>query len=245
MRGFRFALIAAFALLVSGCAQLPEKPAPTIGDGTDGFMLPNDPAQAPWLPIVIRFKTPSQYTRAEIEGVPCILGEANASWSLYGAVIPAQYANTSKLSWRWYVPTLVPGADNQTRDRDDAPARVVVAFKGDRSKIDAIDRTAMNMAKLVGGWEIPYASIQYIWEHDAPTETVIPHHTVSRIKKLVVRSGEIGLSTWVNVERDVREDFRRAFGGEEPGEIESIGVMTDTDTLHGITRACYADLKLR
>lgn len=103
----------------------------------------------------------------------------------------------------------------------------------------------MNMAKLIGGWEIPFASLQYIWEADAKPEAVIPHHTVSRIKKIVVRSGEPGLRQWLSFERNVREDFRRAFAGEEPGEIESIGIMTDTDSLGGTARTCYADLVLR
>ncbi|MGL4232622.1 MAG: DUF3047 domain-containing protein [Casimicrobium sp.] len=245
MRGIGGVVGALCALLIAGCAQLPNKTAPVLGDGSDGFMLPNDPAQAPWQPVLIRFKTPSTFTRAEIEGVPCILGEANASWSLHGAQIPEQFASASKLSWRWHIPNLVPGADNETRHKDDAPARVVVGFKGDRDKLDAVDRSAMNMAKLIGGWELPFASIQYIWEADAKAETVIPHHTISRIKTIVVRSGETGLASWVSIERDLRADYRRLFEGEEPGEIVSVALMTDTDTLHGTARACYADLKLR
>jgi Protein of unknown function (DUF3047) len=49
----------------------------------------------------------------------------------------------------------------------------------------------------------------------------------------------------MRIERDVREDFRRVFNGEEPGEIESIGIMTDTDSLGGTARTCYADIALR
>lgn len=230
--------------LLGGCATTLDR-SDQRSASTDRFTLPNNPLDPPWQPVLIRFKTPTEYSRAVINGVPCVLGEANASWSLLGARVPAQFASASTLSWRWFVPSLVSGADNESRDRDDAPVRVVVAFKGDREKIDAVDRAAMNMAKLIGGWEIPYASIQYIWEADAKVDTVINHHTVSRIKKIVARSGAKGLGDWVDLERDVRADFRRAFAGEEPGEIESIGLMTDTDTLHGIARGCYANLTLR
>jgi Protein of unknown function (DUF3047) len=236
-------VLATIALL--GCATTPDTPRQTTAPIDDVFALPNDPMKAPWQPVVIRFKTPSTYIRAEVEGVPCVLGEANASWSLLGANVPTTFAKANTLSWQWHVPSLVAGADNESRDKDDAPARVVVAFKGDRSTIDAVDRSAMNMAKLVGGWEIPYASIQYIWEPDAKPGTVIPHHTVSRIKKIVVRSGEVGLATWVKEMRDLRADYRLAFNGEEPGEIESIALMTDTDTMHGTTKACYANLRLQ
>jgi Protein of unknown function (DUF3047) len=240
----RFLWATLLVIFASGCAQLQTTPTPVV-PVSGAFELSNDPAQPPWRAVTIRFKTPTQYSRAEIEGVPCVLGEANASWSLYAAPVPSAFANNSKLSWRWYVPRLPIGADSETVGKDDAAARVIIAFKGDRTKIDAVDRSAMNMAKLIGGWEIPYASIQYIWEADAKPETVIPHHTVSRIKKIVVKSGSQGLANWLRIERDVREDFRRVFNGEEPGEIESIGIMTDTDSLGGTARTCYADIALR
>jgi Protein of unknown function (DUF3047) len=239
-------LLFAVLALLSGCTsiQTTSTAAPS-SEAATSFRLPNDPVAVPWQAVPIRFKTPTLYTRAEIEGVPCVLAEANASWSLHAAAVPSSFANATVLSWRWHVAKLLQGADSETRGSDDSPARVVIAFKGDKSKIDAPDRSAMNMAKLIGGWEIPYATLQYIWEGDTKPETIIPHHTISRIQKIVVRSGERGLATWLNFERDVRADYRRAFNGEEPGEIESIGVMTDTDSLGGTARTCYADLALR
>ena len=74
---------------------------------------------------------------------------------------------------------------------------------------------------------------------------MLPNANISRIKKIVVRSGEKGLASWQSISRDLHADYRRAFPGEEPGEIESIGLMTDTDSLGGVARACYADLALK
>ncbi len=234
--------------LLQGCAQLPTpgpESAPLIRAPGVIFALPNDPKDAAWYPVVIRFKTPTTYTRAEVEGVPCTLGEANGSWSLHVANVPLHFATATKLSWRWHIPALVAGADNQVAGLDDAAARMVVAFKGDREKLDAADRATMSLARALGGHLLPYAAIQYIWEQKAAPELVIPNANLSRIKKIVVRSGSNGLATWQSFERDVRADFRKAFPGEEPGEIESIGLMTDTDSLGGMTRACYADVTLR
>jgi Protein of unknown function (DUF3047) len=237
------------AALLQGCAQSPTLPAPGDAGLTRApgivFAPSNDPSDAAWLPINIRFKTPSTYTRAEIDGVPCILGEANASWSLHVTNVPTHFASAAKLSWRWHIPTLVNGADNQIAGLDDAPARLVIAFKGDREKLDASDRATMSLAKALGGHLLPYAAIQYIWERKAAVDAVIPNANIARIKKVVVRSGEAGLAKWQSFERDVRADYRKAFPGEEPGEIESIGLMTDTDSLGGMTRACYANVELR
>jgi Protein of unknown function (DUF3047) len=245
MRALSLVFFAALSFGISGCAQLQPASERPLAQSDSVFRLANDPLSPPWQSVPIRFKTPTLYTRAVVDGVPCILAEANASWSLHAAKVPDEFAKATTLSWRWHVAKLVTGADSESRGSDDAPARVIVAFKGDKSTIDAVDRSAMNMAKLIGGWEIPYATLQYIWEGDAKPETVIPHHTISRIQKIVVRSGERGLAGWLSFERNVRDDYRRAFGGEEPAEIESIGVMTDTDSLGGMARSCYADLALR
>jgi Protein of unknown function (DUF3047) len=237
-----------FVAVLQGCAQLPtpgsESVPMTRASGVI-FAPPNDPNDAAWHPVPIRFKTPTAYTRAEVEGVPCTLAEANGSWSLHVANVPAHFATATKLSWRWHIPALVAGADNQITGLDDAAARMVVAFKGDREKLDAADRATMSLAKALGGHLLPYAAIQYIWEQKAAPESVIPNANIGRIKKVVVRSGTNGLATWQSFQRDVRADFRKAFPGEEPGEIESIGLMTDTDSLGGVTRACYADVRLQ
>jgi hypothetical protein len=232
-------------LLSAACATIePAPPTPPV-EAVAAFQLPNDPAQPPWVRVPIRFKTETVYRADVVQGVPCIRAESDTSWSILAAPVPAAFANASTLSWRWITDALPPNATGQGMGRDDASVRVLIAFKGDMEKVPAADRAAMNMARLVGGWQIPYASIQYLWEARLPAETPLDHHTVSRIKKLVVRSGPEGLGQWLAFERDVRADFRRLFPGEEPGEIESIGIMTDTETMGGKASACYADITLR
>jgi len=238
-------LAPAVALLI-GCASVPADPTRLLAAATgEAFRLPNDPGQPPWMPVPIRFKTETRYSAASVDGIPCIRAEAQAAWSLLAAVVPPAFAGATTLSWRWHADALVPGATAQGMGRDDAAVRVIVAFKGDFDKVPAADRAAMNMARMLGGWQIPFASIQYLWEAEIPPETALDHHTISRIKKLVVQSGDSGLGRWQRFERNVREDFRRLFPGEEPGEIESIGIMTDSETLGGTATGCYADLTLR
>ncbi len=241
-------LIVAFTL--AGCAQMPrpDVAAAVAGSRTTNsnvFAPPNDPADPAWHPVTIRFKTPTEYSRREIDGRSCIRAVANGAWSFWVAKVPSAQAFAKTLSWSWHVPALVPDADNQVPGKDDAPARVVVAFKGDRSKLDAAERSTMSLAKALGGVDLPFAAIQYIWEGKAVPETIFANGNTSRIQKLVVKSGAVGLAMWQSFTRDVRADFRRAFPGEEPGEIESIGLMTDTDSLGGMAEACYADVLLR
>lgn len=233
-------------LLAAGCAQVekaPEVPPQTSASGV--FAPANDPKDPAWQAVNIRFKSPTAYSASVVDSVPCIRAEANAAWSLVVAAVPTGRSGSSELSWRWNVPALIADADNTVVGKDDAPARVVIAFKGDRGKLDAAERATMNLARVLGGNELPFAAIQYIWETKAPVETIADNANTSRIKKLVVQSGPEGLNLWQAFIRDVRADFRRAFPGEEPGEIESIGLMTDSDSLGGKAEACYADILLR
>lgn len=235
------------AMLAAGCAQVVKAPAAaTATVPTGGIFAPvNDPSDGAWHLVNIRFKTATVYTAAVVDTVHCIRAQADGAWSLLVAKVPPAQTDAKELSWRWNVPALIPGADNIAAGKDDAPVRVVVAFKGDRSKLDAAERATMSLARVLGGNELPFAAIQYIWEAKAPKESIAGNSNTSRIKKLVVKSGPDGLGRWQSLTRDVRADFRRAFPGEEPGEIESVALMTDTDTLGGKAEACYADLILR
>jgi Protein of unknown function (DUF3047) len=239
-------LACATALALSACTQMPAQVTEgPVNAATDAFVLPNDALNPAWHAVHIRFKTPTIYTSSTAAGERCIRATADGAWSLWVAKVPPQYAQASTLSWRWHVPALVAEADAVALGKDDSAVRVVIAFKGDRTKLDAAERATMSMAKAIGGNELPFAAIQYVWDAKAEVESVYPNGNTTRIKKLVARSGAAGLGSWQSFSRDVRADFRRAFPGEEPGEIESVGLMTDTDSLGGKTEACYADIVLR
>jgi hypothetical protein len=45
---------------------------------------------------------------------------------------------------------------------------------------------------------------------------------------IVVEGGSTNLNTWITEERNVYEDYKRAFG-EEPPMISGVAIMTDTD----------------
>lgn len=231
---------------VAACTQVASVPDTPLASSTSELFAPaNDPKDPAWHPVNIRFKTASVYSASSVDSAPCIRAESSGAWSLLVANVPAANQSASVLSWRWHVPALVPGADNTVPGKDDSAVRVVIAFNGDRAKLDAAERATMSLAKVLGGNELPFAAIQYIWEAKAPVETIAVNGNTSRIKKLVVKSGPEDLNTWQSFARDVRADFRRAFPGEEPGDIESIGLMTDTDSLGGKAEACYADIVLR
>jgi hypothetical protein len=55
--------------------------------------------------------------------------------------------------------------------------------------------------------------------------------------------GEEKGGSWVSEERNIHEDYKRAFG-EEPTQLGAVAVMTDTDDTKDEVTAWYGDISL-
>jgi hypothetical protein len=60
---------------------------------------------------------------------------------------------------------------------------------------------------------------------------------------VAVESGPGKVGTWVAEQRNIYEDYKRAFG-EEPPRIGAVAVMTDTDDTGDDVTAWYGDITL-
>ncbi len=237
-------------LLLGGCAELtasrvPENRIAAPMQAVQPFSLTSvgeiaPPAWEPW--VLSRFLARTHYGIVDLDGERVLAARANVSAS--GLLQPLAITSNEYpfLNWRWKVPKLIPGANNASRGGDDSPVRVIVAFDGDKSKLDFEDQTLGRTVKMFSGREMPYATIQYIWENQLPPETVLENARTSRSKMLVVESGPRRLGQWLSFKRDLRADFRRLFG-EPPGPIIFVGVMTDSNATGTQTSAYYGDIR--
>ena len=235
---------------LQGCAQLiAPAQGPTLSSvafaavqpfslTSVGESLPT--AWEPWL--LSRFLARTKYRIVEHEGERVLEAEANVSASGLLQPMSLAVAEFPHLHWRWKVPQLIADADNASRIADDSPVRVIVAFDGDKSKFDFEDSAFAQTVKFFSGREMPYATIQYIWENKLPAETVLDNAKTSRAKMLVVESGPQRLGQWINFQRNVKQDYERLFG-EPPGSIIFVGVMTDSNATGSHTSAYYGDIR--
>jgi hypothetical protein len=115
------------------------------------------------------------------------------------------------VTWRWRTNVLPPQGDLRNSSTDDQAAQMVVAFGG---------RDA----------------ISYIWDTNAPIGTVgefsVPLIVTAKI--LVVANKHNKQQEWMEVTRDLREDYRRLFG-KDPGNIS--GVRFQVNSQHTASRA--------
>lgn len=99
------------------------------------------------------------------------------------------------------------------------------------------------MSRLLTGEELPYATLIYVWGNQEVPGTVVVNPRTDRIRKMVLDSGMQNIGVWRDHVRDVRADFRLAFG-EEPGPLRVVALMTDTDNTGSALTAWYGPLAL-
>ena len=191
-----------------------------------------------------KLKRDTVYTVARVEGRAVMRGSADGSASLLVAPIKPAMAVPSTLSWDWKTDALVPGADNRDKAREDAPLRVLVAFDGDVASLPEEEQKRFKRAKNLTGRQPPYAVVMYIWSEQVPVGSVIASAHTSQVKMLAVASGAGGLGSWQAVQRNLSEDYRRAYGAE-PGPVLGVAVMTDTDNTGTKAVGEYADIRFK
>jgi len=187
------------------------------------------------------YKRPTQYRLVESGGQSVLLAHADAAATGLAQSISIDVARWPEVEWHWKISHLIETADNAVASREDSPARLVFEFDGDKSKLSLTDRAAMKMAEAISGRDAPYCQLMYIWSKSAPVGTVIPNPRTSRVQMVVASSGAAGVGAWQHLTRNLRDDFRRAFG-EEPGRITAYGVLTDTDNTGDSVDAWYGDI---
>jgi Protein of unknown function (DUF3047) len=189
------------------------------------------------------YKKNTLYRLENYQGKTILSANSKTSASGLAVKLRPRPANNLWLQWEWKALSAIPEADNAERYHDDAPLRILVAFDGNKSKLPLKEKMNFEMANLISGQEMPYATLMYIWSGKSPVDTIISNAHTSRIKMIVVDSGWENLSTWHKHQRDLAADYKRAYG-EAPGEVIGIALLTDTDNTKSETRAIYGDIEL-
>jgi hypothetical protein len=232
-------------LLASGCATLHAPPGDVAPSSVTAFSLAKPGGRIPggWQPWRLsRLKRLTEYRLVDYNGSVVVKAMSAASASGLVHALDIDPSEQPILQWRWKVPELISGANNARRTTEDSPVRIVLSFDGDKSVLPIEDRQFFDRIRAVTGYELPYATLMYIWENQATQGTVIPNPHTSRIQMVVAESGAALTGTWKLETQNVLEDYKRAFG-EAPGRITAIAIMTDTDNTGSTVEAYYGDIR--
>jgi len=129
---------------------------------------------------------------------------------------------TPMLHWSWRAGNLLDGVDEQSKPGDDYPARVYVVFSGG-----------------LLFWRT--RAINYVWSSNQAAGTTWENAFTGNARMVAVEGGRERLGQWVSEKRDVAADYRRLFG-KEPGTVDAVAIMTDTDNSGQRATAWYGDI---
>jgi hypothetical protein len=203
---------------------------------------PGSPLPAAWKNVpVVKGKAMTRYTLVRDGQTTVLQADAEHSASALMHEGNVDLARTPVVAWRWKAAP-IEGADNSVAAKEDAPARLVFFFDGDKSKLSLAERAEMGLAKVAGAEDIPYATLMYIWSTTAAPGSVIANPHTDRVQMIVV-SGQPGdAGEWKSLRRNIAQDYEKVFH-EKPGHITGWGLLTDTDNTGAVARAWYGDIQ--
>jgi Protein of unknown function (DUF3047) len=232
-----------------------------IGLGTFLLLCPASPQQGPilevgkfsgaeaggsfpagWKPLTFKnIDKHTVYSLVKDQNVVAVKAESQASASGLIREIKVDPREFPILQWRWKVENVLKKGNVHRKEGDDYPARIYVTFEYDPQKLSFLDRTKYGLVKAFYGQDLPLAALNYIWESHAPKGTLVPNPFTDRAMMIVVESGTEKLNQWITEERDILEDYRKAFR-EDPPMINGVAIMTDTDNTGESAVAYYGDI---
>lgn len=196
---------------------------------------------APWSAQVLPGKRTTAYDVLwSSERGHVVKAASRGSASMLRRQVSVEPQDLHRLRFSWQVQALIAAANLTDSAAEDSPVRVVLAFDGDHGRLSARNQALFDLAAAVSGERPPYATLMYVWENRAAPDSVIINPRTDRIRKIVVESGPSRLGQWLDYERDVASDYRRAFG-EEPGRLIGIALMTDSDNTQSAASALYGE----
>ncbi len=148
------------------------------------------------------------------------------------------------LTWQWKVRNVFENGNAREEDGDDYPARIYVTFDYDPSNLGFFDRVKYETLQALGYDQIPTRALNYIWANRVEKGTILQNPFTDWVQMVAVESGSTNVGTWVRERRNIRADYRQAFG-EAPPPVNGIAIMTDTDNTGESATAYYGDIVAR
>lgn len=198
--------------------------------------------QSQWTHQPFPGKKATEYSFMAKEGRQAVKAWADMSASALRQDVNIAPEAIGRLGFSWNVPALIRQADLAHRESDDSPVRIILAFDGDRSSFSPRDAMLSELARMLTGEPLPYATLMYVWCNRREPGSVIVDPRTDRIRKIVVESGSTHLGRWMDYERDVRADYERVFG-EPPGALVGVALMTDADNTRSQASAWYGPVR--
>ncbi|MGZ5544444.1 MAG: DUF3047 domain-containing protein [Limisphaerales bacterium] len=171
-----------------------------------------------WEPV--KFQGLTEYLIVKEDENSVLQARADKSATGLGAKAEFEIRPNTKFTWRWKLDKNPPGATDDAKKTFDHTVRIFVAFK-----------TTFG----------PPRTVNYVWSANTPVGKTFNHPSSGRARFIVLESGDGKAGQWMQESRDLYADWKLLFN-EEPPNVVSVGLMTDSDGTASTVTGWYDDL---
>lgn len=159
------------------------------------------------------FKGASEYRLVDIDGQRVLDARTEGAASVLYRERSVDLSDTPIVSWSWLVDHVYDNPNEQSKAGDDFPARLYVVIQ-------------------TGFLPWDTHAINYVFASEAPQESAWLNPYTDKAMMIAVRSGKDDAGRWHCEQRNVAEDFARAFPDvfpEPPTKLSGYALMVDGD----------------
>ena len=182
-----------------------------------------------WQPL--KFPSIASATNYEVvhdtDHGPVILAQSSSGAGGIARSISVDPRKYQVLNWSWKIEDTLPGSSLVSKSGDDFPARVMISFE-----TEGIGREGLKDNILC-----------YVWASEDSVDSIAVNPLHRHIMTVVAASGNTQSGVWLELSRNIVEDYIRAFS-EVPGRITGVALMTDSDNTRSEARAWYGPVWL-
>jgi hypothetical protein len=165
-------------------------------------------------PYAVREEAGNRYLAATDEGESVILGKS-VKWNLQ---------EFPYVSFRWRVHRIPEGADERFDKKVDSAAGIYFVYR----------------KKTFG---LVPESVKYVWSSTLPVGSAVRRNGIGKPWMVVVESGAGGVGVWHTYVFDLRDAYRRTFGGDPPERPIGIAILSDANSTESQAYADYDDIR--
>lgn len=169
------------------------------------------------------FRGHTEYALKEDAGRSVLAAKSTAAASGLFKKVDIDLERTPYLNWSWKIDNVLDAtADERSKKGDDYSARVYVVFSS-------------------GALFWKTRTLNYVWSNNQPVESQWPNAFTGSAHMIAVEGGNEQVGQWRTYKRNVREDFKKYFGGDVT-QAHAVAIMTDTDNTGQSASAHYGDI---
>lgn len=148
---------------------------------------------------------------------------------------------TPVMRWRWRTQRMLQGADLADSDHDDQVARIYVYFERSEDEMTLKERARFKLGRARKGKQQLSAALCYVWDNRHPVGSIFDSAETPFVAVVVAANGDAPLGKWISLQRNVTEDYHRAFNAA-PTRITGVAVSVDTDDTGETATTWFGDI---